>query len=73
MRVIAFWGALAGLVVLAGRGAVLGITLAGVDEAELLSLAERVASVGQIVFTLLIVAFFFGYAVTGRGASGRGG
>lgn len=66
MRVIAFWAAVAGLIVLAGQGAILGFTLVWTDHAELLSTAYLVGSIGQILFTLLTVVFFIGFSLTER-------
>lgn len=66
MRVIAFWAAVAGLVVLAGQGAILAFTLVWTEHADLLSTAYLVGSIGQIAFTLLAVVFFFGFSLTER-------
>jgi hypothetical protein len=64
MRVVAFWTAIVGLVVVVGESVVLapvpGVTA---DVRETVSL---VAAIAQIVFTALLVVVLLIIAVTGR-------
>jgi hypothetical protein len=66
MRVVAVWAAIAGLVALVGQSGALALSLVGGADGSLLRLVERLAAVGQIAFTLLMVVFLLIVALTGR-------
>ena len=66
MRVFAFWAGAAGLVVVACQAALVALTALGTADAPLLGLLYQVAAGAQAAFTLMLVLFFFFYAVSAR-------
>ena len=67
MRVIAFWVGLVALVVAASQGAIVGMTLFLANPpVQALAILYQVAAGAQIVLSLFLAVFFFGYAVTKR-------
>jgi hypothetical protein len=66
MRVAAFWAAVAGLVALAGRAAVLAMSLTDAGGEEARRIAAQVAAWGELAFLLLMVVFLLMVALTGR-------
>lgn len=66
MRVVAFWGAIAGLVAALSRLSLLVAALVGGAPAPFLEAARQVTELSQIAFTLLVGLFLLIVAVSDR-------
>lgn len=68
MRVVAFWAAIAGLVLFAGRAIVMALSLSGAggEDGAALKAAGQVATFSELAFILLLVILLFIIAVSGR-------